>query len=1469
MKLLLKPLRFGLTRLLTFVLAFSQLSSTKAAEVKRAIEYSKEPTVLTMERPLERVCINVKVNGHDAKFLVAPEIHSSILLEPSARQFGLKPQADPQNPKRFKDLVIAEIALGQTHLRNEIVGISQMDNPFGMADAFPGVDGVLGYASLQPFAVSWDFKLNEMMITKSGGLPALPKDAIKVAIEQDSRTFGGSKHGSMTVQGRTEDGREIPICPSLLIQGCASVGFLKKIYPQQNPTVGASFATGSLTIKDRGMGQWKLLVTQDMREDEVMMGGSVMRIPFVSTFNYLKIDFPGDWMAFEMGARSCAFEPWGFAVQAREKDGKWLVLPLEPNRPAARGKLQAQDELVSINGIAITPGAPIPQSLQQLGTSKPQSMTIKILRGKSEPMEITLTSTWDDLFPGGPVARGQERTISGLDGIIEVPLDTDSGHLIVPVTINGQSLRLVLTTGAPTTLLQSDVADKLGMKLIPALHFRIMNEMKLGKLVIKQEPIQCKEVSLLSWLKADGLLGLASLADGNFQIDPQAKMLRLWPAGHTGPKSNPNGTRLQLTFHDLPIPPSDAPQRFRPMYISTPVLISGQSFDCLVDTGSHHSGDCFLELKPDAVKTKLPELLTKAGPPAFAGQNFGGRSAARPVNVLDVGFGNELLAHLDAVILDEADFFADHTVCDGLVCLDLLKHFRLTFDFTEKVMIAESLGTLQKELQGEGTEGGGFGLTMDLVRGKLLARALEPHGAADQFGLNAGDIFLAINGTPMAELSPGQFKEIGSSKPGTVVNVKVDREGEELEFCLISPSKAGRLAEVPATKPEHAPALLGRAKVKIKRKEPAGAMKDLDQAIALDSKLGGAYAERGRLLSDKNDYEAAVKDFTVALKTEPKAFTYVLRAYAYECLKKPKEALADYLAATKAEDRYADPFCSAGQIMATEGDADGALGMFNEALKLDDASVSAYLERGKIYTGRKDYPAAVKDLTKAAELAPEADTFANLGYAQYLAENYEASVDAYTEAIKLEPTSSNYVNRASVRSAAKDYEGSHQDYAKAIELDPKNAGAHVSEAATYEQQKAIPHAIESYTKAIAIEDTAGTRLSRGYHYETSQQPQEALVDYTAATRLEPENAEAWRYLGNHKSVQGDHAGALEIFGQALKFTNSPADILSARARAYGRKEDFKSALKDNAEALKLKPKDQPMFLQRTWLLGKSDEYSTAVTELKARIKQEPENLVLLHQLAYLYDIQYDQAHGIEVYRTILKLDSKNVAAYRGLASALLLKQDPLASLAAANEALRLDPKSEQAMAHRSRAKAELGEYSDALKDIETAVQQNPKSTYCVFIRGWLRCHERNWKGAVEDYKLATALAKSPKYYAYNLWYCYTKLGDAAAASKALKEGGEEWKAHPPTSFVNRWNSGLISFLAGEKEETALVALLKDQSKESKESCLRYIDLFLGVKELAAGKPAEARKRFEAAASGNLVDMTRSLAKWELEAMKSK
>jgi tetratricopeptide (TPR) repeat protein len=224
-------------------------------------------------------------------------------------------------------------------------------------------------------------------------------------------------------------------------------------------------------------------------------------------------------------------------------------------------------------------------------------------------------------------------------------------------------------------------------------------------------------------------------------------------------------------------------------------------------------------------------------------------------------------------------------------------------------------------------------------------------------------------------------------------------------------------------KPDSGRAYNQRAFLRLVNHDAAGALKDLDAAIAHDFKDDSIYFLRGQLRWQAGDLNAALSDLNESLKLNPNnPRTYATRGDLLIALKEIDRAFADfdYLIKWYETDPTARPvpkpspdpakskpeappkndskgfvvemdqqttneapgakemapiianaYVNRGWILKERGNHVAAFSDFDKAIRIDPTNVWAFYDRANEYEYRGDLPAALADIEKAINLDPQ------------------------------------------------------------------------------------------------------------------------------------------------------------------------------------------------------------------------------------------------------------------------------------------------------------------------------------------------------------------------------------------------------------------------------------------------------------------------------------------------------------------
>jgi len=192
-------------------------------------------------------------------------------------------------------------------------------------------------------------------------------------------------------------------------------------------------------------------------------------------------------------------------------------------------------------------------------------------------------------------------------------------------------------------------------------------------------------------------------------------------------------------------------------------------------------------------------------------------------------------------------------------------------------------------------------------------------------------------------------------------------------------------------------------------------------------------------------------------------------------------------------------------------------------------SVEKFVKKGMEKLEKLDFKGAIKDYTKAIELA--APNYVQPNIIDYQEKDYYEYAAAY-------------YNRGRAKRSLEDYKGAIADYTKAIELTPEFVMAYNNRGNTKADLEDYEGAIADYTKAIEltskVENQNVLLKNRGNTKTDLEDYEGAIADYTKAIELDSDDANAYFYRGDAKEMLGDFNGACEDWKIAVSLGNEEA-----------------------------------------------------------------------------------------------------------------------------------------------------------------------------------------------------------------------------------------------------------------------------------------------------------------------------------------
>jgi tetratricopeptide (TPR) repeat protein len=359
--------------------------------------------------------------------------------------------------------------------------------------------------------------------------------------------------------------------------------------------------------------------------------------------------------------------------------------------------------------------------------------------------------------------------------------------------------------------------------------------------------------------------------------------------------------------------------------------------------------------------------------------------------------------------------------------------------------------------------------------------------------------------------------------------------------------------------------------------------------VATATNVAVEQTEAGSKLLEAGDYEQAVEQFTLAIKTagvnvEPvvvdnaAASLYRKRGIAYLRMGFPDTAKEDFTDAITFAPTDPASYEQRAIAYMQLGDLFNAVRDATQAIRLNPRNAAAYHTRGLVYLRRQQYERAVPDLEQALTEDPTltAVITPQLGEAYYRwSEQLDDDGDEAAAAEKM---------------------------AAADRLAPEYVRRQIALAATPEVEEVV---IEQ-TVAKPIVSEADEHFARGVELQQRGENDQAIIEFTESITLDRDQTAAYLRRGETLLAMGFPDTALEDFQSAEARGGPTAEIHRLQARTYFALESPHRAAMSATDALHDNPTDASMYALRGEAYLQMENWDRAIADLEEAIRRDPQ-----------------------------------------------------------------------------------------------------------------------------------------------------------------------------------------------------------------------------------------------------------------------
>ena len=405
-------------------------------------------------------------------------------------------------------------------------------------------------------------------------------------------------------------------------------------------------------------------------------------------------------------------------------------------------------------------------------------------------------------------------------------------------------------------------------------------------------------------------------------------------------------------------------------------------------------------------------------------------------------------------------------------------------------------------------------------------------------------------------------------------------------------------------------------------------------------------------------------------------------------------------------------------------------------------------------------------------------------------------------------------------------------YKKAIEIDPAAFRPYIGLSQHLARTGNPREALSVLAKASKyVPMTAEVRRLRGQAQLAQGEVTAAIGEFEAALRMEPENLAVRFELARGLRLAGRLTDATQVLSSIERVDPTYPGLAVEKGLISEANKDTSAAVSHYRAALESNPNDFDLKVRLSAALLATENFDAAEAILEEARKEKPYSHEVLHYLGRLEFARGRYPRARQHFQKAARLDRNN-ATYRLYEGWLSLETNELANALRQIElAIELDPKLGDAYWLRARIRIRTGAVEDALRDLDRALKLNPDRNEAFAAKAECQSQLGRFGEAAKSYKEALARDPNNGRWWYRLGRVELDRGQRAAGYDAVDRAAKLGAAmqEPP-----RWLAD-TQLLLGEKFDQ------KGDKTQAAVHYRRYLEL---APEGAIDRP-EVEKRLEA------------------------
>ena len=381
-------------------------------------------------------------------------------------------------------------------------------------------------------------------------------------------------------------------------------------------------------------------------------------------------------------------------------------------------------------------------------------------------------------------------------------------------------------------------------------------------------------------------------------------------------------------------------------------------------------------------------------------------------------------------------------------------------------------------------------------------------------------------------------------------------------------------------------------------------IKNLQKAKEIDPALPASYQNLATFYAATGNYPKAIGEYNALLRQDPANTRAMLALAALQEIQGNEREVLDYY--QKARDTKAsEAFLASAGYHMKKREADKALKVLDEAIKIDSRNIAVLEMKGRILIGEKKFKPALKTFEDVETLNPDAGIALKIVAYTAMQETDKALEQARRIIAKYPRSAQGYTVLASIYESRKDYANAISEVKNGIRVDSKNAQALVYLGNLHQSRKENDQAMSAYGEALQKNpDFVPAIFAQGALLEQTGKKKEALTKYRA------------------------------VLDKSSSYVPALNNLAYLYADGYGNREE---ALRMAINAFKLDPGNAGIMDTLGYALLKNNRRDDAKKVLEQAIKLLPDNPTVCYHLALAYREAGDKPKALQTIQKSLTL----------------------------------------------------------------------------------------------------------------------------------------------------------------------------------------------------------------------------------------